>query len=414
MTAVSRGNGPHVLRQLNAAAVLEVLRAAGPLRVSDLMNRTGLSRPTVTQATGLLEAEGWALTSPDADGPRLGRPAQLVRFNAHAGYLLGVDVGPHKALALVTDLAGTVVAERRADTSTARTGVEVMAVVKATMTAALRQAGVAPEQLYSVSLGTPGVVDASRGTVLLAPSIPGWTSISLLAELRDQFTCPIFIENDVNLAVLAEQWQFGAEPPGTLVFIQWGARLGAGILIGGRLHRGAASAAGEIGFIDLAETPTPAGSMGAFELMVGSDAITRLASDSARDSARDSAGNPDASQKRHQPTPDVSTVLRAAATGDPAAREVLEVIAARFARGIAPMLQILDPDLVVIGGGVSGGGPVLLESVARHLAARTMLPPRLALSQLGDRAVALGAIQLGLSEIEERLFSPAAFTNRAG
>src|SRR5690242_2693420 len=123
MATVSRGNGPHVLRQLNAAAVLNALRTAGePLRVADLMTRTGLTRPTVTQALSLLETEGWTANSSDETASRMGRPAQMVRFRGDAGHVLGVDVGPHKVLAIVSDLAGSVIAEQRADSSTAGQG----------------------------------------------------------------------------------------------------------------------------------------------------------------------------------------------------------------------------------------------------------------------------------------------------
>jgi len=401
MATVSRGNGPHVLRQLNAAAVLDALRKAGaPVRVADLMARTGLTRPTVTQALSLLETEGWTVASPDETASRMGRPAQLVRFKADAGHVLGVDVGPHKVLAIVADLDGTVIAEQRADTSAATVGVEVMAIAKATMLDALHQARVDPQKLFSVALGTPGVVDAGRGTVLLAPSIPGWASIPIVKELSGQFGGPIFIENDVNLAALAEQSHQAVESTDTMVLVQWGVRIGAGIMIGGRLHRGAASAAGEVGFIDLAETPTPAGNLGAFERTVGSEAIAELAATRAGTTNR-------------ADRPSASAVLTAAANGDPAALEVLDEIAARFARGIAPMLMILDPDLVVIGGAVARGGPVLLDAVNRHLQARAMLPAQLRLSELGDRAVTLGAVRLALNDVQERLFAPEAFANRA-
>jgi predicted NBD/HSP70 family sugar kinase len=390
-----------VLRQLNAAAVLNVLRTAGPLRVSDLAVRTGLTRPTIAQALSLLEAEGWVLTSPDMSGQRIGRPAQLVRFHAGAGHVLGVDIGPHKVLAAVADLAGAVIAEYRADTSSARSGVEVMAVAETTMHAVLRQSGLSADRLYAVGLGTPGVVDARRGTVLLAPSIPGWASLPLVDQLKDQFRCPIVIDNDVNLAVLAERSYSDVGKVDTLAFVQWGARLGAGIVIGGKLHRGAASAAGEIGFLDLEESPGLLRDMGAFERMVGTDAIAELAA--VNGVPRDSGADPS----------DISAVLRDAAAGDAAAMRVVDTVAARFARGIAPLLLILDPDLVVIGGGVSGGGPVLLDAVTRHLAGRTLVPPRLALSKLGDRAVALGAVRLALSNVEERLFTASAFAQRA-
>jgi predicted NBD/HSP70 family sugar kinase len=377
--------------------VLRALRTAGPQRVADLMTRTGLSRPTVTQAISHLQHEGWVINCPDPDEPRMGRPAQLVQFNAGAGHVLGIDVGPHKVLAIVADLAGTVIAESRANTTAARTGNDVMVIVRSAMADALQTAGIGTTQISSAALGTPGVVDVAQGTVKLSPSIPGWAQIPIIAELRDDLICPISIDNDVNLAVLAEHGQTGSPPPQTLVFIQWGTRMGAGILINGQVHRGAASAAGEIGFFDLAETPTPPGQLGAFEQMVGSGAITQLATAAT--------ANPGFT--------DASAVLSAADAGDADALAVVDTIAARFARGIAPVLLVLDPDLVVIGGGVSTTGDALLAAVTRHLAARTLIPPQITLSGLGDRAVALGAIRRALDDVEERLFSPDALIENA-
>jgi predicted NBD/HSP70 family sugar kinase len=366
------------------------------MRVADLVVRTGLTRPTVAQALSLLERHGWIRAEAEVAGQRIGRPAQLLHFRAGAGHVLGVDVGPHKVLATVADLAGNVVAEHRGDTRSAANGTEVMATMAATMHAALSVGRIDRASLLEVAVGTPGVVDSEQGTVLIAPSIPGWGNIPLRAELEKHFDCPVEIDNDVNLAVLAEQRYGLSEPVETLVFVQWGARLGAGIAINGKIHRGATKAAGEIGFMDLDETPNPRSDMGILERMVGSAAITELAA------------------RYLGPAPEVEAVFAAAAAGDRGALDVVDVIAARFARGIAPLLLILDPDLLVIGGGVStGGGAALLDAVTGHLRARTLVPPRLALSELGDRAVAWGAVQSALDRVEERLFSSAAFVELA-
>jgi predicted NBD/HSP70 family sugar kinase len=419
--AASAGSGPHVLRWLNAAAVLTALRGAGRARVADLMARTSLTRPTVTQALAALEQAGWAQIGPDqaadqaaggASGraaPRLGRPAQQVRFRAEAGYLLGVDVGAPRILVIVTDLAGTVLTEYRKDIGDLSDGPDLVSQVAEAMDGACRDAGLARSAVMAVSVGTPGIVVGAE--VLLSPSIPGWAGISLDRELARRFDCPVLINNDVNLAVLAEGWQRRENPVETLVFVHWGARLGAGLIIGGRLHRGGAAAAGEIGFLDLGEEPADrnrADGLGPLEAVAGTGAIVAL----AREAVRRTDSPLRAILDRSTNPLDATPVFAGAAAGDPVALAVVDRIAARFARGLSPVFLLLDPDLVVIGGGVAQGGQVVLDAVERHLRARTLVPPKLVLSSLGDTSVAVGAARLALDDVEQRLFSPAGLSMR--
>ncbi|WP_432827598.1 ROK family transcriptional regulator [Dactylosporangium sp. CA-092794] len=410
MEDTSSGSGPHVLRWLNASAVLGVVRAADQATLSDLMEATGLTRPTVAQAVATLERAGWIeILRNEADGGarRIGRPAQRVRFRAEAGHLVGVDVGPHKTMAIVTDLAGTVLAQVRHEIDGVHQGGELATDVLALTESALGEAGVAPESVAAIGVGTPGVV--ADGEVLMAPSIPGWAGNRLGADLTTRFDCPVLIDNDVNLAVLAENWHRRGGPEGTLAFVHWGARLGAGLLIGGRLHRGHAASAGEIGFLDLDEEPRERLStdrMGPLESIAGAEAIAALAESVVR---RRRTPLRELLAARTDPL-DVSPIFHCAAEGDPVALSIVDTVAARFARGLAPLFLLLDPDLVIIGGGVSRGGPVLLDAVERHVRRRTLVPPRLEMSELGDAAVALGGVRLALDRTEETLFSAAGLS----
>jgi predicted NBD/HSP70 family sugar kinase len=196
----------------------------------------------------------------------------------------------------------------------------------------------------------------------------------------------------------------------TLVVVHWGARLGAGLMIGGQLHRGASASAGEVGFVDVADSPSPGpgpDGLGPFEASVGTGAIARL----AHQAVRRRRGPLQARLEASADPLDVSAVFQCAAEGDPVALSVVDEIGARFARGVAPLFLLLDPDLVVIGGGVSLGGPVLLAAVERHVRLRTLVPPRLVLSSLGQTSVALGAVRFALDDLEKRLFSPSALAS---
>jgi predicted NBD/HSP70 family sugar kinase len=434
MASVPAGSGPHVLRRINAAAVLTALRTEGPLRIADLMDVTDLSRPAVTRAVDALRSEGWVsdVNAGDESGPearasdastrrsRLGRPAALLRFRAEAGHVLGVDVGPHKILAMVADLAGTVVAERRSDARGLNDGQAVLAaILEVTADACAR---VPAGTLISAAVGTPGLVDPRTGAVTLAPSIPGWTQIPIAATLHERLACPVTLHNDVNLAVLAERWRGSATSVGTLVFLQWGARVGAGIMIDGRLHAGAAAAAGELGFLDLAAEPEqpsdvagggPArmSTMGPFERQVGAAAIIDLAIAEAT-----RHGDPEllALMRGARAHDDAAALFDAAAAGSALAETIIDTICARLARGLATVHLVLDPDLVVIGGGLSRAGERLLAAVERHLRLRTLVPPRLALSALGDTAVALGAVRSALNDVDDRVLTPVSRSGSVG
>ncbi|MEV7794095.1 ROK family transcriptional regulator [Streptomyces sp. NPDC087512] len=396
--------GTHVVRRMNVAAVLSALREGdSSATVSSLASATGLSRPAVTRALGELRDRGLVELTAASASSQPGRPAQYARFRAESGHVAGIDIGSHKVLVMIADLAGKVLTVHRAAAPAGVTGPELFDIVRSALTAAVAEAGVRLSGLWAVSVGVPGVVDRDRGEVLLAPSIPGWAGLPAVSLLRAWLHCPVSIDNDVNLAVAGERWRGAPADAGSdsLVFVHWGRRIGTGIILNGMTHRGSSAAAGELGFIDLASGPdAPPGprhadGIGPFERLVGAAAIHRLARE---------AGAPAGDEE------DISPLFDAAAAGDPAAVEVVERVAARFARGLAALVLILDPGRVVIGGGVSRAGDVLLEPVRRHLRGHALVPVTVHASVLGEQAVALGAVRHALDAAEERLPVPGGET----
>jgi predicted NBD/HSP70 family sugar kinase len=392
---------PALLRRINETTVLARLHESGPLRLGDLSGRTELSRQTVAQVVASLADDGLVeYVDAEQDGHRSrGRPARLVRLRPDAAHVVGIDIGPHKTLVMVADLTGGIVAEDRGDSSHLRSREEIFAHVRTQVRATLTRTGVRHESVRAVAVGTPGIVEAEYGVVVKAPNMPDWTSVDLADRFRSAFGCPVMVENDVNLAVLAERWRGEGQQAEILVALQWGSRVGAGILVGDRLLRGAHGAAGEVGFLPADDQDLPVGrtGLGPFEGWVGTTAIAALSPTRAPSGRHPLAAEPDLS----------TVVLAAVRTGDPAALEVIDKIAARFVHGLAPLMLILDPDLVVIGGGVANAGPPLLDALERHIRGRTLIRPALALSMLGDRAVALGATRLALDNLEEQFFTVA-------
>ncbi|MGH3645565.1 MAG: ROK family transcriptional regulator [Micromonosporaceae bacterium] len=387
--------GTRVLRRINTATVLDAVRhsAPVPVRLTELVELTGLTRPTVAQAVDQLLESGWLRQHTAATSAQLGgRPAVRVSLNGRAAPVLGLDVGPHTVTAGVADLAGEQLAviHRPVRRGGAK---QLLAVIREVTAETLEAAGVPTGDIAMVAVGTPGIVDERTGRVLFAPSVPGWSSINLVDHLHGSFDCPIRVENDANLAALAVAYERARD--GTLLAVQWGERLGAGVVIDGRVHRGAGEA-GEIGFIRPPGQRRPDDNgRGPLERTIGAEAITELA-------RRTAAGHPGSALRD---VTDAAAVFSSAAAGDPVALAVVDQVAATFAQAVAPAVLVLSPHAIVIGGGIARAGDVLLEAIRRHLDELTLTPPSLELSGLAENTVLTGALRMALDQVWQQRLS---------
>ncbi|MFI6815918.1 ROK family protein [Nonomuraea sp. NPDC050328] len=353
---------------------LRALRGQRAIGLTELAGRAGLSRPTVEGLAEDLLAVGWLAEVPPETG-QMGRPRRLFRFRAEAGYVLGVDVGSYSVRALVCDLEGQV-----AGRSVVRVAGEAgrtarLEGVRNAAAGALKDAGLDAGRLMAACVGTTGVVTRA-GVVKLSMALPEWTGVDLVGELGGEFGPVVLVENDCNLAALAERWKGVATGIQDLAFVLSGVRTGAGLLIRGELYGGARGMAGEIG---------------ALRLVGWHRAPSHLAG---------CPGLPEGTAAEEV----AGLVFAAARQGDPAARWAVEQYAHDLAEGIAAVVLTMDPELVVIGGGVSRSGDVLLEPLRRHLDPLCLEPPALAVSTLGDQAVVLGAVRHALDHVDARLY----------
>lgn len=362
------------LRALNALAVIRTVRDAAPLTLSEVAQRTGLSRPAVEDIVADVLAQGWLVEVPPVAGI-MGRPARRFRFRAEAGHVLGIDVGAHKVLALVADLDGEVVGTRqvavRPDTTPARR----LAAVGRAARDALKEAGITPAAVWAVGVASTGVVDP-QGRVGLSV-VPGWTGVDLTAPFASDFAAPVYAANDCTLAARAEQWCGVAQDVLDMVYVLAGSRTGAGLVLGGRVHRGAGGAAGEIGYLDDARWAR------------------------AQERLRGWNGVP-----ADLPEIDVPPfVFAAARAGNRGAMGAVRGYVRDLARGTAAVVLTVDPEVVVLGGGFSQSADLLLEPLRDELAKLVIRVPELRVSTLGDRAAALGAVRHSLDQVEARVFA---------
>lgn len=386
--------GTAVLRELNRIAVLDAVRRAVPvpLRIAEIADRTGLARPTVRQAVDLLIERAWLVAVPGTEDRSVGWPATRFALDGRSRPVLGIDVGPHRVTAVVAEVSGRRLATVRKVVGRSRAA-DVLSAMDAAVRSALAEAGVDAGSVAAAAAGSPGLIDAATGTVELAPSVAGWPSLAIVERVRAVVPCAVHLENNANLAALALA-RAQDDPDGTLLAVQWGERLGAGIVIDGRLHRGTRSAAGEIGFIGEGARLVTAGGRGELESRLSSEAIGRRGVEAAAAHPRSVLATQIAAG-----TDPAAAVFTAATRRDRAALAVVDDIAGTFARAIAPVVLALAPGAVVIGGGVARAGPVLADAIAAHLAERVLVCPRVSLSALAEDAVVSGAIQLCTDEV---------------
>lgn len=386
--------GPQLMRRLNEHLLLERLRVGGPVSRSELATASGLSKPTVALALAALEREALVQHAGRRAGAR-GRTASLYELNREAGFVLALDVGREFVRGAVADLAGAVRAResRRARSASGSARVRELAALGDEL---LRSAGVRRSAaVLQTVIGTPGVVEPGGQALRLAPNLPGWERPSVVRELRRLLGRAAVLENDVDAAAVAERDRGHGRDVATFAFVSVGTGIGMGLVIDGKLHRGAHGAAGEIAFLPLD------GNGSDRRVRRRRGALEAAASSAAIVSAAREAG---ATQLRS-----ARSVFAAAAAGDRAARRVVAGEAEIVAHALASIVAVVDPELVVLGGGI-GAADGFAAEVAERLGRLAPVVPDVRPSALGDEAVVDGCLALGGEGLWERLLEsrPAA------
>ncbi|MFE1046991.1 ROK family protein [Streptomyces olivaceus] len=389
---------PRVLRAMNDRAALDLLLEHGPLSRTRIGKLTGLSKPTASQLLARLEAAGLVLAGGTTEG-RPGPGAQLYGVNPAAAYAAGLDVTPARVLAAVADVTGLTVGRYELPTPGRRPAVPVVQQVTDALDGAVKAAGLARSDVHRLVVGTPGAFDPGTGRLRYASHLPGWHSPALLDELAATLPMPVGYENDVNLAAVAEQRLGAARGHEDFVLLWNQEGLGAALVLGGRLHRGWTGGAGEVGFLPVPGVPlvrkvNRTGS-GGFQELAGSQALAGLARE---------VGVTDVPSG---PYPEVAAALvaRAARTGDGPHRRLLQTYATRLATGLASLVSVLDPELVVLSGtSLVAGGEALRDLVRDELEELAAARPRLVVGEVTEHPVLRGALESALATTRDEVF----------
>jgi predicted NBD/HSP70 family sugar kinase len=382
---------------LNDRAALNLLLGGEMLTRAQISEYTGVSKVTVSQMLARLEERGLVAIAGEQAGGR-GPNAALYSVVPSSAYVAGLSVDFDLVSAAVADVTGRRVAEVSGNPNGTDDPVEL---VRGTIEQACASAGIEVTRLSALVIGSPGVVDPRTGDPRLAVNLPAWHEGALDA-LTDAWHKPVVIENDVNLAAMAERADGAAASADDFVLVWLGVGLGLATILGGRLHRGTAGAAGEIGYLPVHGAPLhtdlrhPAS--GGFQSLAGGNVVRELAAGYGFTAPT--------------PTEAVRAAVSAASHGGGSsdrAKAFLDELAHRVAVGVASVCVVLDPGLVVLGGEVGrAGGTVLADRVAAAVASIWPSRPRVVPTGVPGEPVLRGAMLAAVARARSALLASVA------
>lgn len=386
------------VRLANARSILSHMWLVEAQTGSDLMRATGLTRATVHDVCQELLDHGWIQELPNqrVHGDYVkGRPARRYAFSARAGVVVGVDAGGHRVTATVADLRGQVISQRTRELATeadeATDAAQRLQTVSSTVLEALAAEGISSEMVLAVGVGVPAPVRSDGQPVTRTK--PFWTRINpnIGAYLSTTQGWTALVDNDANLAALAERWVGRGQGKRHFVTLLAGERLGAGVIDQGQVFRGSSGRGGEMNWLDFVDG-------------VGSaDGIAVLSRQWALEELN-SGTSPHSTTLRVLPTSEITPqqVFAAARDGDPLASAIIERLGHRFARVSAALAEVFDTELIIFAGGVASGIDPILDVIRRELPALVDPPvPQVVASLLGHAVVSTGAIRRAIDHVQD-------------
>jgi len=407
----ARPGTPSLLRELNDRAALELLLDGRSLTRSQLSELTGVSKVTVAQMIARLEERGLVAAVGEQSVGR-GPNAALYSVVPSSAYVAGLYMEHGLVSTAVADVTGRVIAEAREDTNGDGDPVEL---VRSAVDRACRRAGVSISMLSAFVIGSPGVVDPVTGDPQLAINLPAWHA-GVLAGLRGALHKNVLIENDVNLAAVAEHVAGAAAGADDFVLMWVGGGVGLATMLGGRLHRGVTGAAGEIGWLPVPGAPVTAdvrdGRLGGgLQWLAGAEAVSAIAAESgfagasAGESVRAAVAAHAATGGDGDDAGDVGDARSASAE----AGRFLDELARRVALGAVAVCTVIDPGLIVLGGEVGlAGGTALASRVAAEVARICPVRPRVVPTAVASEPVLRGALFTAVNQARADLLASVA------
>ncbi|MCP4141505.1 MAG: ROK family transcriptional regulator [Chloroflexi bacterium] len=385
------------IKNINKHVMLDLIQfTPGGISRAEMARRLGLTRSAITTIVNDLMERGAIRESAKKTGTS-GRPRTLLEITPEAGYVAGVDMGATHLRIIISNFGAQVVAEKEVGFDITLPPEVCLEKTNHLLQELLKEVGLTLSQLSSIGVGVLGPVSAIEGMVIAPPIMPGWDKFPIRTTLETLWEVPISINNDAELGALGE-WAYGAgRNRKDLAYIKVGHGIGAGFLINGQIYRGSTGSAGEIGHLTIDEKGPicTCGNRGCLEALSGGGAIALQAKKAIKEKQN--------TQLREISTKNISAkdVAFAAQRGDLLAQEIMEEAGEHLGVALAGLINIFNPDMIIVGGGVAQMGDILLEPIRKTVKERSLLSAttnvRITTALLGRRSSSMGAVAQALS-----------------
>ena len=396
---------PRLMKRLNRSAILELLREQGPISRAKIARLLHLSPATVTRIVNELMEENLVLEI-GTDNSTGGRRPTLLEFNYAANAIIGIDMGGTHIVGALADLGGNILQKASLSSSSGDGQNDGLEQLTRVIQQLLSNPRLDDQELRGIGIGAPSITLHREGIVVWAASL-GWKDLPLKSILEDRFQVPVFVENDVNLAALGESWYGTGKGVHNLVCVSIGTGIGAGIVIGGKLYRGYSEAAGEVGYLvpDSSYLGKHYEHFGCIETLSAGAGIVRRALVALEGDGDTMLGELAGADLKALTA---EKVFEAARRGDPLAQEVVDETVDHISIIVANVAAILNPELIVLGGGIARSADLLIEPIRQRVEGVVPVMPLIKASELGENAAVMGAIALVLHSTDDVYLSSGA------
>lgn len=393
----------HWMKSLNKSIILNKILNDGPISRAQIAKDTKLTPPTVGSIVKELMEQDIVKESVQGTSQGGRKPTMLV-INYLGFYIIGVDAGPREIECIITDLSGKITDHHITEITTSISKESFLSTLKNSIDHLLKANHKIQDKIIGIGVAMHGVVDVVEGISLFAPNLH-LRDIPIKAELEAAFPYAVKVENDARALALGEVWFGKGKGSASMIAVNIGHGVGAGITINGKLYHGEASIAGEIGHmtVDLNGKQCECGNKGCLQTVISGPAIAERTIEALK------KGEKSTLQQIYTDNPDNLTgvaVFQAASNGDIFAQQLLKETGEYIGIGLTNLIHTINPAKIIIGGGVSKSGDYILKSMQQTIKTRALTPQakktEVVLSGLGDQATALGAVSLLLVELFER------------
>lgn len=388
-----------LVQKINRSLILNLIKDKGPISRADISKITKLTRSTASNIVDYLIKKG-LIKEIGLTSSGVGRRAILLKLNSKAYHAIGIDLGTLHTTVAITDLLGRVETKIEYPTDCQKDKDKIIEKLVGTINNIIKNSGIKREKIVGIGVAAPGLID-KEGTMLITPNF-GWRDTPLREILKKKFHIPVFVDNNVNAMALAES-EFGkGQGVKNFVFVNVGMGIGAGVVIKGELFHGESNCTGEIGHttVDYNGPKCSCGNNGCLEVMASGPAIAKRAIKGIKEGEK-SLISELANYGLNQISAEI--VATAADQGDKLGRSIMEETGEYLGTGVANIINLFNPELVIIGGGVAQAGELIFKPLKRTVQKRAFSVSaevaKIIPESLGKDCTVMGAAALALKEI---------------